>query len=308
MGKKSDLSRVVARAPGKVNVYFRVGRQHSDGYHDVASLYLAVSIYEEVTAEHSTEFTLRFTGAIDTAELPVDESNLALRAARALAAHTGYEGGVALTIDKSVPIAGGMGGGSADAAATLVACDELWGTGLGRAGLHPIAATLGADVPFALAGGAAVGTGRGDVLSQALTDGELQWVFALAEGGLLTRDVYEEFDRYRDAQPQRPQSEDAVQVDALALQALRFGDAVALAEVMHNDLQSAALRLTPDLGDLIEFGETHGALAGIVSGSGPTIAFLVDSPTAAAQLQSDLAQRGTTAIVARGPVHGARLV
>lgn len=303
------MKRVVARAPGKVNAYFRVGARQSDGYHEVASLYLAVSVYEEVQAELAPSFSVRFTGSIDVDQLPVDDSNLAIQAARALAKHTGYESGVALAIDKSVPIAGGMGGGSADAAATLVACDELWGTGLGRAGLLPIAASLGADVPFALVGGAAVGTGRGDELSQALTDGEFSWVFALAEGGLLTRDVYNELDRHREVNANHLSPHDqTVTVDPLALQAVRFGDAAALAEALHNDLQIAALRLAPEINSLVEFGETHGALAGIVSGSGPTVAFLVESPADGAQLQTELARIGTRSIVARGPVHGARLI
>ncbi|WP_026139329.1 4-(cytidine 5'-diphospho)-2-C-methyl-D-erythritol kinase [Leucobacter salsicius] len=300
---------VTVRAPGKINVYFRVGALQHDGYHDVASLYQAVSLCEEVTAEHSDDFSVRFTGPIDTSELATDGSNLAIRAARALAEHTGYAGGVSLTVLKRVPIAGGMGGGSADAAATLVACDELWGTGLGRSGLLPLAATLGADVPFALEGGTAVGTGRGDELSPALAKGAFHWVLALSDAGLSTPEVYDALDLHRDrhAQDLGPQP-DLVKVDTAVLQAVRVGDADSLADAMHNDLQTAAIKLAPDLMELLELGESRGALAGIVSGSGPTVAFLAQDAQAASELRGVLTRAGVRALTVTGPVHGARII
>lgn len=300
---------VTVRAPGKINVYFRVGALQADGYHDVASLYLALSLGEQVTAVASAEFSVRFTGPIDTDGLAVDDSNLAIRAAKLLAAHAGYDGGVALTIDKHVPIAGGMGGGSADAAATLVACDELWGTGLGRAGLKPLAAQLGADVPFALEGGTAVGTGRGDELSQALTQGVFHWVLAFSDVGLSTPLVYRTLDEHRQVHAGTlPEAPMQVSVEPDVLHAMRAGDPVALAEVMHNDLQAAALKLAPGLAETLELGEVSGALAGIVSGSGPTLAFLVIDGEAAAVVQGVLARAGVRAVVASGPAPGARVV
>jgi 4-diphosphocytidyl-2-C-methyl-D-erythritol kinase len=305
----SDAAAITVRAPGKINVFFRVGALQDDGYHEVASLYQAVSLYEEVTATHSTDFTVRFIGPIDTDLLVTDGSNLAIRAARLLAAYTGYAGGVDLLITKRVPIAGGMGGGSADAAATLVACDELWGTGLGRSGLHPLAAQLGADVPFALEGGTAVGTGRGDELSQALTTGQFHWVLALADLGLSTPVVYRTLDEHRERHsasllpaPAQPS------VDTAVLQAIRSGDSVTLAEAMHNDLQVAALKLEPALAEVLELGESRGALAGIVSGSGPTIAFLVGNAALAAELQGVLGRNGLRTLLVTGPVSGARVV
>lgn len=300
---------VTVRAPGKINVYFRVGALQEDGYHDVASLYQAVSLFEEVTATAADDFSVRFTGPIDSSELATDGSNLAIIAARRLAEHTGYTGGVSLTILKRVPIAGGMGGGSADAAATLVACDELWGTGLGRAGLLPLAAELGADVPFALEGGTAVGTGRGDELSPALAKGSFHWVLALSDLGLSTPTVYGALDQHRDtyAVDLGPQP-DLVKVDTAVLQAVRIGDADSLADSMHNDLQVAALKLAPELAELLELGESRGALAGIVSGSGPTVAFLADDAQSAAELRSLLVKRGIRALTVTGPVPGARLL
>lgn len=300
---------VTVKAPGKINVYFRVGALQSDGYHDVASLYQAVSLYEEVTATHADDFSVRFGGPIDTDGLTNDDSNLAIRAAKLLAEHTGYEGGVALTVLKRVPIAGGMGGGSADAAATLLACDELWGTGVGRSGLTALAAQLGADVPFALEGGTAVGTGRGDELSPALAKGTFHWVLALSNAGLSTPEVYSMLDQHRDdhasdlgAPPEY------VKVDTAVLQAVRIGDAESLADSMHNDLQAAALRMAPDLAELLELGESRGALAGIVSGSGPTVAFLVGNAQEASELKSVLTRAGRAALTVTGPVHGARIV
>lgn len=300
---------VTVRAPGKINVFFRVGALQDDGYHDVASLYQAVSLFEEVTATPAEDFSVRFTGPIDASALATDGSNLAVAAAKLLAERTGYAGGVALTILKRVPIAGGMGGGSADAAATLVACDELWGTGLGRSGLLPLAAELGADVPFALEGGTAVGTGRGDELSPALAKGAFHWVLALSDLGLSTPVVYGTLDKHRDTHVNDlgPQP-DLVKVDTAVLQAVRIGDADSLAEAMHNDLQVAALKLAPELSALLELGESRGALAGIVSGSGPTIAFLVDNAQAAAELRGVLSRRDIRTLIATGPVPGARVL
>ncbi|MBO1902994.1 4-(cytidine 5'-diphospho)-2-C-methyl-D-erythritol kinase [Leucobacter weissii] len=308
MGGRRGFGSVTARAPGKINVLLRVGALQPDGYHDVASLYQAVSLCEEVTAEHAEGFSVRFGGPIDCSGLSVDDSNLAIRAARLLAAETGHPGGAALSVVKQVPIAGGMGGGSADAAAALVACDELWGTGLGRSGLLPLASRLGADVPFALAGGTAIGVGRGDQLSPALAKGEFHWVLAFSDAGLSTPEVYAALDRHRERhRSDLPPVRQRVEVDPAAIQAVRSGDRVALAEVLHNDLQPAALRLAPHLGEVLELGESHGALAGIVSGSGPTCAFLVPHALAAAELVSAFAREGISAVTATGPARGARI-
>lgn len=297
------------RAPGKINLFFRVGALQEDGYHDVASLYQAVSVYEEVTATAAEGFSVKFSGPIDCGRLAADESNLAVRAARRLAESTGYSGGVKLHIEKHVPIAGGMGGGSADAAATLVACDELWGTGLGRAGLESIAAELGADVPFALEGGTAVGLGRGDRLSHALAKGEFHWVLAFNAEGLSTPAVYHELDLHRARnQVDLPPIPDSVLVDSDALHAVRAGDASLLAAAIHNDLQAAALKLRPELSDTLEFGESRGALASIISGSGPTCAFLMPDLPTASELLSAFKRQGVTAMMATGPVQGAHVI
>ena len=299
---------VHVRAPGKINLFMRVGAVQSDGYHDVATAYQAVSLYEDVRAWPDDEFSVVFGGSVDTSGLPVGGSNLALKAAKLLARVAGVPGGVHLEIEKHVPIAGGMGGGSADAAATLVACDALWGTALPKEELHALAAKLGADVPFALSGGTAIGTGRGDRLSPALATGSFHWVLAVAEFGLSTPGVYSELDRRREDPSTLPSVGMSPVVDTAVLQALRAGDPRLLADALHNDLQAAALGLAPGLGGILELGESHGALAGLVSGSGPTVAFLVDDSDSAIELQVALSAARLNAVHVHGPVHGARVM
>jgi 4-diphosphocytidyl-2-C-methyl-D-erythritol kinase len=297
---------VRVRAPGKLNLFFEVGGVHDDGYHDVASAYQAVSLYEDVWASPSDEFTVAISGTVDVAGVPADDRNLAVRAARLVAQRIGYEGGVHLDIVKHVPVAGGMGGGSADAAAALVACDALWGAELGTAELHKLASRLGADVPFALMGGTAIGTGRGDQLSPALAKGRFDWVVVPSKAGLSTPEVYAHLDELR-ARPDIAAAR-VPAVDPTVLQALRAGDPVALAEHTRNDLQVAALSMRPQLRDVLELGEQSGALAGLVSGSGPTLAFLAVDPESALELQITLSAAGYEALHVHGPVAGARVV
>jgi len=303
------VERVHARAPGKINVFFEVGAAGADGYHEVASAYQAVSAYEDVWATPGDGFTIEVDGSVDVSGVPLDGANLAVQAARLLAGEIGYEGGVHLRVHKGVPVAGGMGGGSADAAAALVACDALWGAGMSTQDLHRLAARLGADVPFALMGGTAVGTGRGEQLSPALARGRFDWVLVISDEGMPTPEVYRELDEYRSSgaasvppAPARPA------VFPPVLQALRQGDARMLGATAHNDLSHAALRLRPALDDIIDLGLAEGALTGIVSGSGPTLAFLADGEQAAIALEVALSAAGHQTLHVHGPVPGARLM
>ncbi|NLP82348.1 4-(cytidine 5'-diphospho)-2-C-methyl-D-erythritol kinase [Microbacterium sp. CFH 90308] len=297
---------VHVRAPGKLNLFFEVGGVQQDGYHDVASAYQAVSLFEDVWATPSDEFTVAVSGTVDVSGVPADDRNLAVRAARLLAQRIGYDRGVHLDIVKHVPVAGGMGGGSADAAAALVACDALWGAELGGAELHKLAARLGADVPFALMGGTAVGTGRGDQLSPALAKGRFDWVVLPSDSGLSTPEVYAHLDELRTG-PDIVAAPSVPEVDPAVLHALRAGDPVALAAHIRNDLQVAALSLRPELRRALELGEQTGALAGLVSGSGPTLAFLTADPESALELQVTLSAAGFEALHVHGPVAGARV-
>ena len=298
--------RVVVRAPGKVNLLMRVGALQPDGYHDVATVYQALALTEELQAEPADGLSLSFSGPIPTEGLPVDDTNIVLRAARLLQERTGTAAGARMHVVKRVPIAGGMGGGSADAAAALVALDALWGLGLSRDELQALGAELGADVPFALTGGTAVGTGRGDRLAPVLTTGGFHWVVAVTDQGLSTPAVYTELDRLRAASGEQPEA--VPQVDAAVLLALRSGDPADLAAALHNDLQAAAVHLRPGLADLLALGRQNGALGGLVSGSGPTVAFLAADLDGALSLQIALSAARYTALRAAGPAAGARLV
>ncbi|MDO8338166.1 MAG: 4-(cytidine 5'-diphospho)-2-C-methyl-D-erythritol kinase [Microcella sp.] len=305
------MSTVSVRAAAKINLHLGVGAVRDDGFHPLDTVYQAISLYDDVTLTGAVVPSLELECAdyIDAGDVPIGGGNIAFRALEVIRARTGRHGHEAVEILKSIPVAGGMAGGSADAAATLLACDHLWGTGLGREELHSLAAELGADVPFALMGGTAVGTGRGDALSPALAQGTFHWVLALSEAGLSTPEVYAELDRHRERHvndiapaPEQPT------VDIEVLQALRAGDPHQLAEYLHNDLQAPALHLEPGLARTLEAGEKAGALAGIVSGSGPTVAFLVADADAALELQVELSAGRHTVIRATGPVHGARVV
>lgn len=300
---------VHVRAPGKINVYLGVGARSDDGYHSLATVFQAVSLYEDVYASLADDFALEVAGDVDVSGVPLDDRNLAMRAAKLLAQTAGVTTGVHLRIRKGVPVAGGMGGGSADAAAALVACDALWGTDLGPRGLHDLAARLGADVPFALHGGTAVGTGRGDALTPALARGRFDWVLVLSNQGLSTPEVYGRLDRMRmhgDALADDPT--ELLEVPAAVLQALLAGDARDLAPVMLNDLEAAAVADRADLELALAAGVRMGALTGIVSGSGPTIAFLAEGPEAARSLQDELKATGREALHVHGPVPGARII
>jgi 4-diphosphocytidyl-2-C-methyl-D-erythritol kinase len=308
-GRRSQGLPVHVRAPGKVNLYLGVGAAGDDGYHEVATVYQAVSLFEDVRVWHDDEVSVSFTGPIDCSQLPTDETNIAVRAALLVAGEAGIDSGVRIEIEKNVPIAGGMAGGSADAAATLMACDALWNAGLSRETLHEMAATLGADVPFSLSGGTAIGLGRGDDLSPVLTQGRFDWVLALPQGELSTPRVYRELDAHRARHADELGPVDRhPSVGMELLQALRAGDPALLAEQLGNDLQAPALHLMHQLADVLELGERNGALAGLVSGSGPTVAFLTEDRESAIDLQIALSAAQLRAVRVSGPVHGTRLM
>lgn len=302
---------VTVRVPAKVNVQLAVGGRRPDGFHDLANVFLAVGLYDSVSATHARTRRLTASGP-DTARVPLDETNLAARAARLLAERHGLEPRVHLHLAKDIPVAGGMAGGSADAAGALLACDTLWGTRTPYDDLLALCAELGSDVPFSLAGGAALGRGRGELLTPLETGGVFHWVFAVADGGLSTPEVYRECDRLREAAGL------GATVDAVPdpepcerlLEALRTGETAALAEALRNDLQPAAVSLRPSLADTLEAGLAAGALAALVSGSGPTCAFLVKDAESAARTARSLVASGTcrTARPATGPAPGATVV
>ncbi|WP_172119933.1 4-(cytidine 5'-diphospho)-2-C-methyl-D-erythritol kinase [Actinomyces faecalis] len=328
--KAGSAASVRVEAPGKVNLFLSCGAPGADGYHPLTTVFQAVRLIETVTARRQAA-DARGAVTLSLAEpddaVPTDGRNLAVRAARLLAEETGVEEGVDLLVRKRVPVAGGMAGGSADAAATLLACNHLWGTGLGLGALTELASRLGADCAFPLIGSAAVGHGRGDRLSPLMTRGTYHWVFAVARQGLSTPEVFARLDQMRSqheaAEPVSTQEAEAVghgtkeggrtapaPVPEELTAALRSGDARALAATMHNDLQAAALDLRPELAEVIEVAQDAGALRAIVSGSGPTVAALVEDTGTAMRVSRALTACGLVAgtVRADAPVAGARVV
>lgn len=301
----SPTGSVTVRAPGKLNLHLAVGDRRDDGYHELTTVFHAVSLVDEVTVRDADVLSLRVNGE-GADVLPTDERNLAWRAAELMAEHVGRAPDVAITINKSIPVAGGMAGGSADAAAVLVGMNVLWELGVPRRDLHTLAARLGSDVPFALHGGTALGTGRGEELATVLTRETFHWVLAFADGGLSTPAVFAELDRLRGTGRTLPETGDSEPV----LAALAAGDPQRLAGLLGNDLQTAAVSLMPALRRTLRAGVEAGALAGIVSGSGPTCAFLCMSADSAADVAVELAAvgAGRAVRVASGPVYGARVV
>ena len=298
------LDPVTARAPAKINLLLRVGSRRADGFHEVRTVYQAISLFDEVTARPAAELSVTVLGE-GAGAVPAGRENLAVRAAVALAELAGQPPAVHLDIHKQIPVAAGLAGGSADAAAALIACDALWGTRLNPTARLDLAARLGSDVPFALTGGTAVGTGRGERLCPIPLSGRWHWVLAVADEGLSTPAVYEQLDREF---PDRPATPDGW-VEPLRT-ALRTGLPGELAPALGNDLQPAALSLRPELQRTLEAGTRLGAVAALVSGSGPTCAFLVPSPQAAGELAAKLTDAGVCRRVATayGPVDGAAVV
>jgi 4-diphosphocytidyl-2-C-methyl-D-erythritol kinase len=297
---------VKVRVPAKINLHLGVGPARGDGYHELSTVYHAIALYDDISARRGDTLTLTMEGE-GAGELALDETNLVVRAVRALARHTGVPAHARLHLRKQIPLAAGLAGGSADAAAALVACDALWGTGLTRDDLAGVAADVGSDVPFLVYGGTALGTGRGEAVSPVLARPTTwHWVVAIADGGLSTPAVYAELDRLRASRAAPPPIGAAD--DLLA--ALRQRDPAVLGDALGNDLQAAALSLRPALADVLKVGRTAGALAALVSGSGPTCLFLADDGHEATRIATEL----TAAAVCReartvtGPVAGARVV
>ena len=298
---------VTVRVPAKINLHLGVGDVRADGYHELSTLFQSVSLVDEVVVAVTDDPGVEVLG--DSAdEVPVDTSNLAWRAVRALAEYTGRDAdqpNVRVVIKKGIPVAGGMAGGSADAAATLIGLAALWRLDIGRDELAEVAASLGSDVPFVLQGGVALGTGRGEQLVPVLARHNYHWVIAVDHNGLSTKDVYQELDRLR-------AKGDPPRVGAIepVLEALASGDPRLLALLMGNDLQAAAVSLRPELRQTLRAGVDCGALAGMVSGSGPTCVFLCADAETAVDVAARLSGQGVcrTVRVAHGPVPGARIV
>lgn len=298
---------VTVRAPAKINLSLVVGPPRPDGFHPLDTVYQAISLYDDVTVTEAERWSVSVTpiGDVDVAEVPLDATNIALRAGRRLAAHHGLDRRAAIQIRKGIPVAGGLAGGSADAAACLVALDRLWDAQTTDGDLLALAAELGSDVPFALLGGSAHGTGRGELVEPLHDRGSYWWVVVPDDEGLSTPTVYRELDRLRG---ERPGSVGTDRPDGL-LQALTIGDAHDVAACMRNDLQDAAFSLRPELAQRMALVRRHAGGTVMLSGSGPTIVTIAQTQDDARETRAALLASGLRVVhVALGPVAGAHVV
>ena len=296
--------KTTVRVPGKINLQLSVGPLAKDGYHELATVFQSVSLYDEVTLKliDSDEIIVNAQGKTG---VPEGKDNLAYQAVELMRKKFEVKDGIEIKIKKEIPIAGGMAGGSANAGAAIVGFDSLFSLGLSRNEMELLGSELGADVPFTISGGTAIGTGRGDRITPVLSRGNYFWVLALSSSGLSTPAVYNECDRLREGLDIA-----APHVSDELVQALSRGDAAALGKVLVNDLQPAACSLKPALRLILDVGLDYGALGGIVSGSGPTVAFLAESEDHALDLVVALTSSGVVGNVlrAQGPVPGARVI
>lgn len=301
------IKSVTVRVPAKVNLQLSVGPREFDGYHQLVTVFQAISIFDDVTVkigEQGSGINLTVSGD-QIHGVPTDSTNLVVKAIELIADKFELDIDVNVDVKKSIPVAGGMAGGSADAAAAIVAIDELYSLEMTREEMHSIAAQLGSDVPFLLSGGTAIGQGRGDQLTAALSRGTYHWVLALSSVGLSTPAVYGECDRLRQGLDiSDPQISDAL------MQALLSADPSNVGKLLINDLQPAACSLRPALRLILDVGQEYGALGAIVSGSGPTVAFLVSDEEHGLDLAVALSASGVVGSVTRafGPVHGAKVI
>lgn len=295
---------VTVRAAAKFNLHLGVGPLRADGYHPLATAYHAIGLYDDVTVRSAPTWEVAVAGEAHIAlgEVPTGEDNIAVRAGRLLADHHGLSAAARIEIHKGIPVAGGLAGGSADAAATLLALDRLWSLSTSDEDLLALAARLGSDVPFALVGGTALGRGRGEIVDPVADNGSWWWVVVGNAVGLSTPAVYRAFDEHvaDAAEPHVPEA---------LLAALEKGDPALLAEALGNDLQEPALTLRPDLRRTFEDAAEAGALTAQLSGSGPTVLLLARDAVDAREVAGRMRDKGHDLVwTATGPVAGAHVV
>ena len=291
---------VTVRAPAKINLQLAVGAPRPDGFHPLATIYQAIALYDDVTVNEADKWSVRLAEHVDG--VPLDEDNIAIRAGKALTRHHNTELAAEIVITKGIPVAGGMAGGSADAAATLVALDRLWDLETPDEELLAIAAELGSDVPFALLGGTATGVGRGEIVTAVPDETQCWWIAVFSDEGLSTPLVYGHFDQLS------PDAAASPELSADVLATLEAGDVAKLATMLTNDLWAPALVMRPDLAATEEALRATGALGVLLSGSGPTMLGLYDNGFSARGALAELREQGFECAIATGPVAGAHEV
>ena len=281
---------ISASAPGKLNLFFSVGRVRDDGYHDVYSIYQAIGLRDVVKLEIASENSLQLSGNLSQQQLnsvPEDETNICFAAAREFFRHNEIESQpLAIQIQKEIPVAAGLAGGSADAAATLIALQQLFET---DSDLSAIASQVGADVPFSLLGGTAIGSGNGVEL-EPIDSTEVEYLIAYPNSGISTKESFALLDQLRSEQEEiqlRLPGSDFYEDLKLGERPVQLGQ---------NDLVDPAVKLLPSLENLIE-------LDGFVSGSGPSVYFWEPDAT----LISSLQESEFSWVLTSGNQPGARL-
>lgn len=314
---QSDGVRVDVRVPAKVNLFLAVRGLRDDGYHELVSVMQTISLKDRLVAamdgdpaflHPATRRLLRVEFSHDGTNGVPTEDNLVVRAAHALLERLGGNGDgdvsdeqalvTRVHLDKGIPVAAGMGGGSADAAATLLALNALWDGGLEKDELRELAARLGADVPFCVTGGTALATGTGIATAQVLCRGAFHWVVGMSDEPLSTPAVYRSWDEVSEPNQLEPD---------VVLHALRTGDAEVLGASMHNDLEPATFTLRPSLEEARDAMLGAGALGAIVSGSGPTLIALAEDRGAANRIRDEVAGHFDRCEVATSPSGGPTL-
>ncbi|MBM9461459.1 4-(cytidine 5'-diphospho)-2-C-methyl-D-erythritol kinase [Nocardioides sp. zg-536] len=294
------LPPVTVRAPAKINLHLGVGSPRPDGLHPLSTVYQAVGLYDDVTVVDAPDWSVELTEQVPG--VPLDDDNIVIRAGRALVAHHDLDLAAAITIAKGIPVMGGMAGGSADAAATLLALDRLWDLQTTDEDLLRIAGTLGSDVPFALLGGTALGTGHGEQVEPVPDATSVWWVVVLSGEGLSTPAVYRHFDELSPDAPAEPPVPEGL------IAALADGDVDEVGDLLANDLWPAARDLRPDLVDVEVALRSLSPSGVLLSGSGPTLLVLHDEVDDARATVAALAEQGMTCTIAPGPVAGAHVV
>lgn len=270
------LDDVVVWTPAKVNLFLEVLGKRPDGYHEIATLMVAIRLYDTLVFRTAPDLTLRCSNV----QLSSGADNLVLRAAKLLQERTGCKQGAGIRLVKRIPMAAGLAGGSSDAAATLLGLNDLWKLGRSDAELAKIGAEIGSDIPFFFDTPAAWCTGRGEIVTPLKLPIPLDFVLLCPSFGMPTAAVYKNV-----AIPAAPICADAI------CSALVQGDVDLIGKLLHNRLQTAAEGLDPRMSEYARMLAEAGPAGSLMSGSGSTLFALCRSPDEADRVAASLKTR-----------------
>jgi 4-diphosphocytidyl-2-C-methyl-D-erythritol kinase len=299
-------AKTLARA--KINLFLSVGPLREDGYHEIRSVMQALELSDELYFRRTDGFRGKITLRCSDGNLPEGEENLVWRAVETFACETGVmdEGGLEVFINKRIPIGSGLGGGSADAAAALLAMNHIWELEMPLAEIERIGALVGSDIPFCLHGGTAKVTGRGEKVEPLEPLASLQVVVAAPDEQASTAEVYRRFDSVV-AGSGLPGEKELERAFTALLEGVKNGDFEAVRANLHNSLESATIA-----GDRLEIYKNTaleaGAAAALMTGSGPAVFALAQTPEAAAEVAWELEKVAPVTIITGFADRGAQLV